>query len=111
MAGAGGCHDGAGAVLAAMGRMCALIETLLAELTVLPLGVLVAVQAGACRMERRTSKHSAAGTRAEHLEQESMWNTFHYQSSQVVLDALWPKHDPGLLRPSDAHPLAPHIHR
>lgn len=81
MAGAGGCHDGAGAVLAAMGRMCALIETLLAELTVLPLGVLVAVQAGACRMERRTSKHSAAGTRAEHLEQESMWNTFHYQSS------------------------------
>ena len=97
MAGAGGCHDGAGAELAAVGRMGAPIETFLAELTVLPLGVPVAVQAGACGMERRTSKHSAAGTRAEHLEQEPTWNTLHYQSSQVVLDALWPKRDPGLL--------------
>lgn len=95
MAGAGGCHDGAGAVLAAVGRVGDLIETLLAELTVLPLGVLLAVQAGACGTER-TSKHSAAGTGAEHLEQESTWNSLNYQSSQVVLDALWPKHDPGL---------------
>lgn len=93
MAGAGGDHAGAGAVLAAVG---AAIETLLAELTVLPLRVLLAVQAGACRIERRTGKHSAAGTGAEHLEQESTWNTLNYQSSQVVLDALWPKHDPGL---------------
>lgn len=48
VAGASGCHDGAGAVLAAVGRMGAPIETFLAELTVLPLGVSVAVQAGAC---------------------------------------------------------------
>lgn len=47
MAGASGCHNGAGAVLAAVGRMAAPIETLLAELTVLPLRVLLAVQAGA----------------------------------------------------------------
>lgn len=93
MAGAAGYHTGAGAVLAAVG---ALIETLLAELTVLPLRVLLAVQAGACGTER-TSKHSAAGTGAEHLEQESTWNTLNYQSSQVVLDALWPKYEPGLL--------------
>lgn len=96
MAGAGGRHGGAGAVLAAVDRVGAEIETLLAELTVLPLGVLLAVQAGACRTERRTSKHSAAGTGAEHLERESSWNALNYLSSQVVLDALWPKHDPGL---------------
>lgn len=94
MAGAGRCHAGAGAVLAAV---AAAIETLLAELTVPPLGVLLAVHAGACGTERRTGKHSAAGTGAEHLEQESTWNTLNYQSSQVVLHALWPKHDPGLL--------------
>lgn len=47
MAGASGCHSGAGAALAAVGRLGAPIETLLAELTVLPLRVLLALQAGA----------------------------------------------------------------
>lgn len=48
VAGASGCHGGARALLAAVGGMGARVETLLAELTVLPLSVLLAVQAGAC---------------------------------------------------------------
>lgn len=93
-ASASGCHGGAGAAVAAVG---APVESLLAELAVLPLGVVLAVQAGAWGRDRSTKTHLAAGTGAEHLEQESAWSTLNYQSSQVILDALRPKHDPGLL--------------
>jgi len=70
-AGAGGCHGGARAAMAGMGRTGASVEALLAELAVVSLGVLLAVQAGAWGRDRSTSNCSAAGTGAEHLEQES----------------------------------------
>lgn len=82
--------------MAGVGRTCASVEALLAELAVVSLGVLLAVQAGAWEKGRSTRNCLAAGTGAEHLEQEPAWSTLNYLCSQVVLDTLWPKHDPGL---------------
>lgn len=83
--------------MAGVGRMGASVEAHLAELAVVSLSVFLAVQAGAWGRDESTSNRSAAGTGAEHLEQESTWSALNYQSSQVILDTLRPKHDPGLL--------------
>lgn len=82
--------------MAGVGRTHTSVEALLAELAVVSLSVLLAVQAGAWGRGRSTSNHSAAGTGAEHLEQEPACSTLNYQCSQVGLDTLRPKHDPGL---------------
>lgn len=56
-AGSGRCHGGARAAMAGVGRMGASVESLLAELAVVPLGVSLAVQADAWGRDRSTSNH------------------------------------------------------
>lgn len=90
--------------MAGVGRIGASVEALLAELAVVSLSVFLAEQAGAWGRDRSTSNRLAAGTGAEHLEQESAWSALNYQSSPVILDAPWPTHDRGLLWPSDGRP-------
>lgn len=95
--------------MAGVGRMGASVEAFLAELAVLPLGVFLAVQAGAWGRDRSTSSH--LGSRNWSRTFGARLCALNYQSSQVISDALWPKHDPGLLRPSDGHaPLHTHMY-
>lgn len=71
-------------MVAGVGSVGASVEALLAELAVVSLRVVLALQAGPWGRGRSTSSRSAAGTGAEHLEQESARSALNSHSSQVI---------------------------